>query len=357
MSRRDKIVAAVVAAAAALALLYALADRLILGPIEKLDRQERALVTGSNELRVENARLRRHVHEYVALRKRTFADTTLRAGVLVGRRINELARRAGLEQGELTVQTFTRGGGAGSFSQVGCRLHGTMSLRRLTNLLYLLREDAYLHRITTLKLQPQKDRDQVAVALLYATPVLDGKLPGRVVDRRQAATRPAEPASLTSAGRSAYDVIPERNLFKPYVPRTVRRPPPRRPERRPSRPDPPAPAPRAPRVVVTGLPARDGHPEVHLTRPNRPEAKVYKVGDKLPVGRIVMVDYRVLPHPSDPKRRSSGRVILRVGKDYWAVERGQSLDQRRLLRPEELPEALRPRPSATAPAGRPASGN
>jgi hypothetical protein len=50
-----------------------------------------------------------------------------------------------------------------------------------------------------------------------------------------------------------------------------------------------------------------------------------------------MVDYRPLPMPGNEALKSFSRVILKVGEEYWAVERGQTLAEKRRLVPEELP--------------------
>ena len=73
--------------------------------------------------------------------------------------------------------------------------------------------------------------------------------------------------------------------------------------------------------------------------------RTFKVGDDLEagkvVGTIVLVDRRDLPMPDDPEMLSPCRVILKCGEDYWAVELGQALMNKRLLKPSELPDVLR----------------
>jgi hypothetical protein len=49
------------------------------------------------------------------------------------------------------------------------------------------------------------------------------------------------------------------------------------------------------------------------------------------------VDYRPLPSPRNPLLLSHSRVILKIGEEFWAVERGQSLAERRKLEPQEWP--------------------
>jgi hypothetical protein len=55
-----------------------------------------------------------------------------------------------------------------------------------------------------------------------------------------------------------------------------------------------------------------------------------------------MVDYRPLPVPGKAGLVSYSRLIWRQDTNYWAVEPGQTLADRRALTPEELPATLRP---------------
>ena len=64
----------------------------------------------------------------------------------------------------------------------------------------------------------------------------------------------------------------------------------------------------------------------------------YRVGDELGEGIVAMVDYRPLPMPGNESVKSFSRVILKIGTEFWAVERGQTLAQKRRLEPEQLPQ-------------------
>ena len=66
----------------------------------------------------------------------------------------------------------------------------------------------------------------------------------------------------------------------------------------------------------------------------------YKPGDELAGGKIVMIDYRKMPFPKKPALLSQSRVILIIGEDYWAIERGNTLADKHKLVPEQLPENL-----------------
>ena len=62
-----------------------------------------------------------------------------------------------------------------------------------------------------------------------------------------------------------------------------------------------------------------------------------------------MVDYRPMPSPANPTILSPSRVILKVGPEYFAVELGQDLTEKRRLPDDMLPDEIRPAPQ-TAPA-------
>ena len=345
---RDKLVGLIVAAVAAVGLLYAVARGMWLGPLDDCDTQQAALEKKIDEDKTTNRRLSISLRKYAALRDRTYADTSQHASVLVGRRIHELAKQAGLGQSEYTATTFSSRGGEG-FGLVGCSVQGrSVSLSRLTNFLYLLKHDHHLRRVTNLEISPQPDKESFNFTLRYVTPVFDSMTPAPIAKRKPMKPEYLEIAGLNTPGRAAYNVVHERNVFKPYrkpyvappprTTRTTRRPPDRIPPPRT------VPIPSYDRLVVTGLPGFGDHHEVHLTAPGSHEATVLKVGKKTPVGVIEMVDYRELwvAGEGERKRLSSGRVILKIGKDYWAVERGDPLGKRRLLKHDELPGELRP---------------
>lgn len=66
----------------------------------------------------------------------------------------------------------------------------------------------------------------------------------------------------------------------------------------------------------------------------------YKAGDSLAGGLVTMVDYRPMPKPGNEALLSYSRVILKIGTEYWAVERGQTLADKYRLKLEQLPENL-----------------
>ena len=125
-------------------------------------------------------------------------------------------------------------------------------------------------------------------------------------------------------------------MYLTYVPLVHREPPPPQ--------EPPAAAPSgdaADQMVVAGLPSTPNGPEVHIADAAGSAVKVLKVGERLPVGEIVAVDYREIPMPGKPTISSYSRVILRNGASYYAVELGQKLSERRVIQPSDMPPSLR----------------
>lgn len=357
MNSREKIIAIAIGAFVAAVILYGLFQKFLRAPARKLQATIELQHTENNKLRASNAALKRSFGKWVSLRNRTYHDDPSRVPVLLTARVNQLARRAGL--GQLPVRTFTGRMVPKSYREIGCMVKGQASLERLTNFLYLLARDRHLHRITNLSITPpQRNEPEVGFSLRYSTLVLSSKLPisDPIPARPAPASQPVE-VVLNSPDRSQYDVIARRHLFLPYIPRVaVRQPPQPQPRPQPQPQTPPRPVNQYDRLRVVGLPAFGTIREVHLARDGRDIDEPLLVGAKLPIGEIAMIDYRVMPMPDDPKDISTGRVILKLGLEYWAVELGQTLSQRRILRADELPDQLKantedkPTPPATMPA-------
>jgi hypothetical protein len=143
--------------------------------------------------------------------------------------------------------------------------------------------------------------------------------------------------SLYSPERRLYDDLVTRDILRPYI----KRPPPG-PATTPSPAIPAAPGevagPESLRVV--SLSEWKGEPEVHVRDVTRSKTFRYKPGDALAGGTIVMIDYRPLPFPGNEVLKSFSRVILKIGSEFWAVERGRTLAEKHRLAPEQLPTEL-----------------
>lgn len=140
------------------------------------------------------------------------------------------------------------------------------------------------------------------------------------------AAKPADQA------RGQYALISERDLFRPYIKKP---PPPPQPQEVAA-----APVNRPAQLKVVGLPTWKGKPTVVVRDAAAGATQTYAVGDKLIGGEIVMVDYRPLPDPRKPQLLSSSRVIVRLGREHWAIEIGGTLADKRKLQGTQLPEEL-----------------
>jgi hypothetical protein len=90
-----------------------------------------------------------------------------------------------------------------------------------------------------------------------------------------------------------------------------------------------------------GLPSWAGEADVMVKDTQTGEVRAYKPGESLAGGRIVMVDYRPMPRPDNPELLCYSRVIVKIGPDYWAIDLGRSLADKRRLKDDDLPDELR----------------
>ena len=100
---------------------------------------------------------------------------------------------------------------------------------------------------------------------------------------------------------------------------------------------------------MVGLPDWDNKHEVLVQDSASQQLRIYKAGDALGGGTVQMIDYRFLPSPANPQILSPSRVILKVGPDFWAIELGQAVTEKRRLKRDQLPPQLQSAPT-TAPA-------
>jgi hypothetical protein len=182
------------------------------------------------------------------------------------------------------------------------------------------------------------------------TPVIELK-PGDKTQTDQLAT--TAPAKFDAEARKLYEPIASRDLFRPYIQRIVVPPPPPAPQVatyvKPSRAIPPPRPAAQSHFRVVGLPDWARNQEVFVADSATSQIRSYKPGDTLGGGVIALVDYRPMPSQANPNILSPSRVILKVGPEYFAVELGQDLTEKRRLPDSMLPEELRPVPQ-TAPA-------
>jgi hypothetical protein len=278
--------------------------------LRKIGLEQRACVTADEGVR--------------RFAQRTFSDKVDQASAKSGEMLTKQILLSGLREADfsrLPVGPRRLGRHA---SELGWNVQGQGKLEDVIDLMFLLQECSYLHRIENVTFAAGDAPGQVRVGFRFLTLVLE---PTPVVDPIPMPTK----FTVESPERRVFDGIVARDLLRPYIKRSPDKAGPS------SAPSSPA-GPGALRVV--SLSEWMGQPEVHIRDLTNQKTARYKLGDALGEGTIIMVDYRPLPFPGSTGLTSFSRVILKIGNEYWAVERGQTLADKRRLAAEQVPESL-----------------
>ena len=349
MNQREKILAFLAFGATGFLLVAFIISKLIVGPTTEARKLAEKIVLDIDMLEAKVAQEPVYKENLLTTVKQSYGDDPSTASEMSRAHIVKLISKAGLLSDDLSMTPVTgktvRGG-----REVGWIIRVKGSLDRLTNFLYVVNADPHLHKLDNVAWAPVTGSTDLTLSARFVTLVLDPIEGIGPVEIKPDAL--VNNVKLDSTERKSYALISDRDIFRPYI----KRPPPPPPptivrETRPSGPAPPPPPP--PPVVssfqLVGLPTWNDEAEVVVKDSRSLLSKTYKVGQDLLGGEIVMVDYRSLPLPKKPQIMSSSRVIVRVGRDYWAVELGQFLTDKYLLTGDRLPESLRSLQPALAP--------
>ena len=360
-----------------LGLVLYLANRLVLKPLAKIDQDTKSVLIETTKLRQENRTRPATLLKIRQVTERTFGpaadETSVRGDVEA--HLAELLRRSDLQWDR--INSVAGRSQRGVYQEVTRDINAVGRLDQIVNFLYLLEQQPFLYRIRGLVIKPVINTDRVELSLEYSTPLPEPiRYPSKVkTTPPPLATGRFEPGKtagvLTSDDRKLYTALAQRDPFRRYIPRpkVVARPPQNPPSQRarpPVRPpDPPPQPPSDSRYRLTSLTKINGVPQIRIEDLRAKTDAVYAIGDAFEGSLLAHVDYRELPSAENP-RITCPRLILRKGPDYWVVERGQTFDKKRLLKPEELPEALQAsvepepepdsKPAPAADAGSPTPG-
>jgi len=341
MNRREKILAVAIGGFVLVLVVYLAVDNLLLAKADELDAR-------FQELTQDIARKQRQKEHYLlkgsrlkALAARTFGSSENYASEQVRARLVRLLRRSALDGQGISLKPAAGAKIKDCYREIGWIVHAQGRLSDAVSFIYLLNCEPYLHRVENLSLSPSQRTGRVDVNLRYTTLVLasqkgkefpPGKLPG-----------PDATGDLDGQQRKLYDVIAARDLFRPYLRHVAVSPPPPPeiavavPETGPSEPSEPL----GWRYRVVSLADWAGKQEIHVRDTESGEVRTYDPGEQLAGGQIVMIDYRMMPMPDKKDILSGSRAIIRIGREYWAVELGQRLSEKRRLAKAELPKELR----------------
>ncbi len=349
MTRREKILVGVTGALVVAGLGFVLVKKSYFDALTRWDDQRVQWGNDYAKLKRQNAQSENRAQSLRTWAARTFDTDELRASAKLGATLLALVERAGLSPEKLSVQPVRGSQVKNAYREVGRAIRVRGGLKNIVDFLYLLDAEPHLHRLDQVAITPVLKSNEVDLQVRYVTPVIDLKADGRIPTDRLATTAPA---MLEAVARKLYEPIASRDLFRPYIQRRVTPPPPpvavAIPERR-TRPAPPPSTPATSQFRVVGLPDWTRKQEVLVTDSTTRQIRSYQPGDTLGGGVIEVVDYRPMPSPANPNILSPSRVILKIGPDYFAVELGQELTEKRRLPDSMLPEEIRPAPQ-TAPA-------
>ena len=344
MNRRDKIIVISIGAFFGVLIAYLAANTLVFKPLEEALK----LRTGLDEkIRVQ----RQLIDRLPALRMRLgkFCGQTLGTNETqvtedVRARLAGLLASAGLASDKWKLTPLPASPLAGSKAKekdkhVGWAINAHGGLEQVANFLYLLQREPYLHRLDNLKLTPGKG--EITLDVTFQTLVFANRK-----DQPLNATMPAtEPATIDDAG-NLYALVAKRDIFRPFIQRKAPPPPPPAPANPPAPPAAPEPQPPfnppAPSLDGAKLVSLSSWPEPEIVISDNGRIEAFKIGDRLGEGQVVMVDYRPLADPQDPELLTESRVILQIGQEYWAVDRGRTLGQKHRLSGDQLPPELAP---------------
>jgi hypothetical protein len=315
MKKREKILAALVLGLVGIFVLGFAVRGFFLKPLKDLDKQTALL-------REKIAKINQERREYFdaeetlkKITQRTFSADLNQASARSGEIITREIATAGLNEGDFTRLPVGPRKLKGA-SEIGWSIQGKGDLARMINLLYLLQTSPHLHRIEGVTLSSSEKPGEIKARFLYLTLVVE---PAPEVDPVEIKRQ----LTLESPERFTYNRIVDRDILRPYIKAPVPKP----------EPGAPAPTPTGPESFrVVSLSEWNGRPEVHIRDLAHEKTLRFAPGDKLnDSGEIVAVDYRPMPSARNPLLTSDSRVILKIGTDFWAVERGQTLADKHKL--------------------------
>lgn len=311
MNRREKLLLIAFGVLVALLAGYQMVQRLVVAPLERKRSAIAAQQKRVREYEAELALLPPMVELWQELGRRTIDTDPARGLIRFQDEMMRLIRESGLGDSDFAVrnprrQTDRRTGLTRLHLQLS--MEGTLSevvawLRRFYEL-------PFVARFESLTLTPSESRggDRVLkVTARVSTTVLPETRLGGVV----------RPLILEDSGArlvrhraedAAYAILVDKEMFWRYVPPPPPPPPPPKREGKPPKRTEEPPPPRVPKIndpsVIVALLMYPGQHEIVTRRPGSNERKIYRIGDRIDDGELVMV------HPYGAVIRLGDRAYL-----------------------------------------------
>ena len=304
----------------------------IIDPVKKLEQASANRKKQINTLNKLKRTADQHSKRLAKLSTLGFANSSAEAIAKMGEHITQVIKQCKLNETEFSRRPFEpRAIVKNGPKPIGYTVSGIGSVKKITDLLFLLQNDPHIQGVENISLSPISGSTNVRVNFQFISLVI-----GTKYGKFKGTNSPPIKPKIKSEARDLYTGITKRALFLPYE----KKPPlPPTPSKKPIASNPPPP-PGPESYKVVSLSQWKGKQEVMVYNSNKNETKSYKLGDTLAGGIIVMIDYRQMPFPKKPELFSQSRVIISIETDYWAIERGNTMADIYQLKPEQLPEKL-----------------
>jgi len=301
-------------------------------PIKKLEQATANRKKQINNLNKLKKTAEQHSKRLAKLNTTGFANSSAEAIAMMGEHITQIIKQSKLTETEFSRRPFEpRAIVKNGPKPIGYTVSGIGSVKKITDLLFLLQNDPHIQRVENVSLSPISGSTKVRVNFQFISLVIGTKY-GEFKGTNSPPIRP----KIKSEARDLYVGITKRALFQPYKKKAPTAPTPSSKPKTNRTPPPPGPE----SYKVVSLSQWKGQQEVMIYNTAKNETKSYKLGDNLAGGIIVMIDYRQLPFPNKPELLSQSRVIVSIKSNYWAIERGNTMADIYQLTPEQLPENL-----------------
>jgi hypothetical protein len=326
MNKREKILLTIVGSIVAVFVVGFGLRAAIIKPLKEIDGRIKASQEKVNKVAKERQQFFATEDRMKQVALKTFGETVDEASATSGEILTRRILESGLDDMEFTRTPASPRKMRGA-NEIGWIIQGEGPLTNIINLLFLLENSPYVHRVENVTVTTGEAVGRVRVRFRFLTLVLE---PSPDVDRKALASK----VTLESPERRLYDDLIARDILRPYIKRPAPPPPPATGPGSGGTPAPTAPGPESFKIV--SLSAWNGEPEVVVLDTTAQKTRRYKTGDPLAGGKIVSVDYREMPMP-DSFALSESRVIVQIGSEFFAIERGRTLADKRKLEPEQLP--------------------
>jgi hypothetical protein len=323
MKKREKILAGLVLGFIGVIVVGLGLRSFFLKPLKDIDKQTALL---RDKIEKINQERREYFQAEEALKKitqRTFSTDLNQASARSGEIMTREIAAAGLNDADFTRLPVGPRKLKGA-SEIGWSIQGKGDLTRIVNLMYLLQNSPHLHRVEGVTLSASEKAGEVKARFLYLTLVIEPAPEFDPIEIKRQFT-------LESPERFAYNTIIDRDLLRPYI-----KPPKHHEPGSPDSTRPPGPE----SLRVVSLSEWNGHPEVHIRDLANQRTLRFAPGDRINDStEVVAIDYTPLPSNRNPLLTADSRVILKVGGEYWSVERGRTLADKQKCDPAQLPRS------------------